>query len=211
MNSIPNPKILYEDKSILAAEKPSGLLSVPGIGPQKQDCAVSRIQAWSPNARIVHRLDRDTSGILIMAKNRESHRELSRQFHDREVKKTYHALAYGHPCSPKGYINLPIRKDLDNPPCQLIDHSLGRPSITFWEILNKEKKFTKIELKPITGRSHQLRLHLYSIGHPILGDDLYGSSESFKMSNRLMLHANSLTITHPLTLDQITFKSNTPF
>ena len=204
-------KIIFEDSEILAVEKPTGLLTVPGIGPKKKDCLISRIQNIIPNALIVHRLDRDTSGVLILAKTKDSHRELSRQFHDREIEKIYQAIVYKKIIAPKGYINIPIRKDLEFPPLQKIDYLQGKISETLWETLSTDKNFSRVKLIPITGRSHQLRIHLCSIGHPILGDDLYGCTNSINMSKRLLLHSCSLSITHPKTLKRITFNSDIPF
>ena len=151
---------------MIVLEKPTGLLSVPGIGPEKADCLASRAEAAYPGARIVHRLDRDTSGLIVMARDPDTHRELSRQFQDREVDKNYEAVVGGLVSIDQGTINAPIRKDMDNPPRQLIDDVHGRPSVTHWEVIERMDDRTRLKLHPITGRSHQLRLHLLSIGHP---------------------------------------------
>lgn len=197
--------------------KPVGLLSVPGIGPEKRDCLATRVAAEYPGARIVHRLDRDTSGVILMARDAEAHRELSRQFHDREVSKSYIAVVAGAMERDSGVIDLPMRKDMDpaNAPRQVIDFAEGRPAVTHWWVRERlhanGTDRTRLLLKPITGRSHQLRLHLKHIGHPILGDDLYAPANVLAMSDRLLLHAQSLTIVHPESASLMTFEAPCPF
>jgi len=211
------PPILHLDERLIVLDKPVGLLSVPGIGHDKRDCLAVRVAAAYPGARIMHRLDRDTSGVIIMARDAEAHRELSRQFHDREVSKTYIAIVAGVMSGDSGVIDLPMRKDMDpaNAPRQVIDHAEGRPAITHWWVQRRETidgiDRTRVLLKPVTGRSHQLRLHLKSIGHPILGDDLYAPSAVLAMADRLMLHAQSLTLVHPQTASLMTFEAPCPF
>lgn len=207
------PPVIFRDERIIVLDKPTGLLSVPGIGPEKADCLASRVNAESvgAGARIVHRLDRDTSGVIVMAFDAEAHRELSRQFHDREVNKTYTAIVGGAVAEDEGVIDLPMRKDLDNPPLQIIDHVHGRSAITRWKVIDRQPDRTRLELHPKTGRSHQLRLHLKESGHPILGDDLYAPPAILDMADRLMLHAATLTIVHPTTADLRTFESPCPF
>lgn len=208
-----NIEIIYQDDRIVVPNKPTGLLSVPGIGPEKQDCLATRIYAKVHGARIVHRLDRDTSGVIIMALDAEAHRELSRQFQDREVKKTYIAVVHGKVESDQGEINLPMRKDMDsgNKPLQIIDHEQGRSAVTKYRVIDREADRTRLELKPITGRSHQLRLHLKTIGHPILGDDLYAPQEVQALAGRLLLHAEKLWVVHPGTAEPMTFEVPCPF
>ncbi|MDG2422575.1 MAG: RluA family pseudouridine synthase [Phycisphaerales bacterium] len=196
---------------MIVLEKPTGLLSVPGIGPEKADCLASRAEAAYPGARIVHRLDRDTSGLIVMARDPDTHRELSRQFQDREVDKNYEAVVGGLVSIDQGTINAPIRKDMDNPPRQLIDDVHGRPSVTHWEVIERMDDRTRLKLHPITGRSHQLRLHLLSIGHPILGDDLYAPEELRAAAPRLLLHATLLGLTHPASGQSVVFESPCPF
>jgi tRNA pseudouridine32 synthase/23S rRNA pseudouridine746 synthase len=213
--------IIHRDERIIVLNKPAGLLSVPGIGEDKRDCLALRVAAQYPGARIVHRLDRDTSGVILMAFDAEAHRELSRQFHDREIGKTYIAIVAGILKDDSGVINLPMRKDMDpaNAPRQVIDHAEGRPAITQWWVQQRlsDEKYksiggaTRLLLKPITGRSHQLRLHLKHIGHPILGDDLYAPADVLALADRLMLHAQSLTIVHPETASLMTFEAPAPF
>jgi tRNA pseudouridine32 synthase/23S rRNA pseudouridine746 synthase len=203
--------VIYRDETIVVLDKPAGLLSVPGIGFEKRDCVAVRVASAVEGARIVHRLDRDTSGVMIMANDKETHRELSRQFQDREVQKTYEAIVFGVVIDDTGTIDLPIRKDMENRPRQCVDHEQGKPSLTNWKVLEREDDRTRLALYPKTGRSHQLRLHLREIGHPILGDDLYATTEQQAMSLRLLLHAVSLTVTHPVSLESITFDSTVPF
>ena len=205
--------VIHQDERILVLNKPPGLLSVPGIGPDKQDCLASRVQREFPGARIVHRLDRDTSGVIVMGLDAEAHRELSRQFHDREVHKIYVAIVHGMVEPDEGEVNLPMRKDMDplNAPRQVIDHERGRSAVTKYRVLKRDADRTRLELRPITGRSHQIRLHLQSIGHPILGDDLYAPPEVAAMADRLLLHAQSLWLVHPGAAQPMTFESPCPF
>ena len=181
-----NIEIIHQDDRIVVLNKQTGLLSVPGIGPDKQDCLARRVKAQIPEARIVHRLDRDTSGVIIMALDAEAHRELSRQFQDREVQKTYIAIVHGRVESDQGEINLPMRKDMESgsKPLQIIDHEQGRSAVTKYSVIDREADRTRLELTPITGRSHQIRLHLKTIGHPILGDDLYAPPEIQAMADQ---------------------------
>lgn len=203
--------ILYEDSWIMILNKPSGLLTVPGIGEDKQDCLASRAQADDPNATIVHRLDRDTSGVIILALDRMATRELARQFRCREVGKTYEALVYGHPIDDSGTIHLPMRKDSVRAPRHRIDMHQGKPSITHWRVIRRFDRYTHLILTPETGRSHQLRLHLQAIGHPIIGDPLYAFPTALRAGERLMLHATSITISHPVTGESVTVSSPPPF
>ncbi|MDA0803311.1 MAG: RluA family pseudouridine synthase [Planctomycetota bacterium] len=204
---------LHVDQWVVVLDKSSGLLSVPGIGPEKADCLASRVAAQIPGARIVHRLDRDTSGVIVMARDAESHRSLSMAFERREVRKEYTAIVAGIPQARSGTIDAPIRKDLEHPPRQLIDHVHGRPSVTHWELVDgcPERDASCVRLVPQTGRGHQLRLHLLSIGHPILGDDLYAPPERIGQSPRLCLHAAVLEFTHPGTGERVSFPAPAPF
>ena len=220
------PDIIFENDHILALNKPTGLLSVPGIGPEKADCLAARVQTTFPEARIVHRLDRDTSGVIVMARDKDTHRELSRQFQDRETQKRYIAIAAGEMVERSGEIDLPIRKDLDDTPRQIVDFEHGKASLTRWsacsEDIRQDSNFdftffdrdfphTRLELRPVTGRSHQLRLHLKSIGHPILGDDLYAPPDARDAADRLMLHAEYLMVTDPYTASPLEFEVPSPF
>jgi|TARA_B100001964_G_C14147386_1_gene560328 tRNA pseudouridine32 synthase/23S rRNA pseudouridine746 synthase len=203
--------VLYHDDYLVLVNKPSGLLSVKGIGINKIDCLAVRVASAIEGARIVHRLDMDTSGVLVMARDADTHRELSRQFQDREVEKTYIAEVFGQVEEQSGLIDYPIRKDMDNPPMQCVDYEQGKPSQTLWRVLEQKGDRARLELRPTTGRSHQLRIHLREIGHPILGDDLYAPSKVQAMSERLLLHALSLTITHPKTGNRLTSVADCPF
>lgn len=189
--------LLYEDKFLLVAEKAAGLLSVPGRGPNKQDCLISRIRETHPHALIVHRLDQPTSGLMVLALNPDTHRSLSMQFEQRMIIKEYEALVWGRPPLDEGEVDIPIRPDLENRPMQVVDMELGKRSLTGWKILSQEGELTRIRLFPHTGRTHQLRLHMQSLGCPIAGDRLYGTLEQQKSHPRLMLHAAYLSFPHP--------------
>ena len=203
--------VIYHDDYLVVLDKPPGLLSVKGIGPDKIDCLAVRVASAIEGARIVHRLDMDTSGVIVMARDADTHRELSRQFQEREVQKTYIAEVGGVVQDDEGLIDIPIRKDMDNPPKQCVDNERGKPSQTYWSVLERKNDRTLLELRPITGRSHQLRIHLCEIGHPILGDDLYATEVLKVMSTRLMLHALTLTVTHPATHETLTCRAERPF
>ncbi|MCA9289728.1 MAG: RluA family pseudouridine synthase [Phycisphaerales bacterium] len=204
-------RVLLVDDRLVVVDKPSGVLSVPGIGPEKQDCLVARVAAAIPGARIVHRLDRDTSGVIILARDAAAHRELSRQFQDREVRKAYVAVVDGVVEADSGTIDLPMRKDLDDAPRQIIDHEHGRHAITHWSVLERGADRTRLDLRPVTGRSHQLRLHMKVIGHPILGDDLYADPTARAKADRLLLHALWLWFVHPETAAPVTVEAPAPF
>ncbi|MDP7591366.1 MAG: bifunctional tRNA pseudouridine(32) synthase/23S rRNA pseudouridine(746) synthase RluA [Litorilituus sp.] len=208
--------IIYQDDDIVVLNKSSGLLSVPGRLPEHQDCLQNRVQRILPNATIVHRLDMATSGLLIMALNKIAHVAISRQFEQRQTKKTYIARVFGHLNESKGSVDLPLLCDWPNRPKQKVDHDNGKKSLTHYKVLklevnNAEEHSTLIELTPITGRSHQLRVHMLALGHPILGDRLYAHQQALTSSPRLQLHAKMLTITHPTTNKTIEFTATCPF
>ncbi|MDP6987307.1 MAG: RluA family pseudouridine synthase [Phycisphaerales bacterium] len=205
------PRILHHDQWLVVFSKPVPMLSVPGIGPEKADCLASRAAEAFSGARIVHRLDRDTSGVIVLALDADTHRTLSIQFQDRLVEKRYEALVCGDPPEETGLIEAAIRKDLDNPPRQCVDPIQGKPSQTGWRVIERLGDHTRLELTPRTGRSHQLRLHLQHIGHPILGDDLYAPPEVVAMAPRLCLHATDLTVTHPVAGNRVNFHDASPF
>ena len=204
-------EILFQDDHLLVLDKPSGLLSVPGRGPELQDCLSVRVQAAFPQALVVHRLDRDTSGVMVMALDPETQRALNRQFAERTVEKCYVAVVAGSPMASEGLIDLPMRKDFDQPPCQKIDLVAGRPARTRWRLVERQGDRSRLEVRPLTGRSHQIRLHLATIRHPILGDPLYAPPEACAMSRRLLLHATELSLTHPATNSRHTWSSKCPF
>lgn len=192
--------LIHCDDALLVVNKPSGLLSVPGRGESRQDCLAARVQARFPDALIVHRLDMATSGLLVLARGAEMHRQLSRLFRERGVEKRYLALVDGRPAMPAGSVDLPLICDWPNRPRQKVDFDLGKPSLTHYRVLGYEAALgaSRVELTPVTGRSHQLRVHMQALGHPILGDELYGL-DTCGRAPRLMLHAAWLAFAHPAT------------
>jgi tRNA pseudouridine32 synthase/23S rRNA pseudouridine746 synthase len=206
--------VIHADDRLLVLGKPAGLLSVPGIGPANQDCLARQAAEVYPGARIVHRLDRETSGVIALALDADAHRDLSGQFARRRVAKVYVAVAAGLVEPDEGEIDLPMRKDLDAAtagPRHIIDHEQGRTALTRYRVLARDTGRTRLQLRPVTGRSHQLRVHLGAVGHPILGDDLYAPPEVVKMADRLLLHAQTLVLTHPATGLRMTFECPCPF
>ena len=203
--------ILHHDDRLLVLEKPSGLLAVPGRGPDLQDCLASRVQRLVPTALVVHRLDRDTSGLMLMAVDAEAQRELSRQFEARTVRKNYQCIVRGLPATDGGLIDLPIGRDPLRPPRYRIDEVAGRASQTRWRVMDRMGDHARLEVEPITGRSHQIRLHLATLGHPILGDPLYADDATRGLANRLLLHATFLAIAHPTDGRPMAWRSDCPF
>ncbi len=203
--------VLYADDDIVVLNKPSGLLSVPGKRPGLEDCLTTRTQSRYEGATLVHRLDKDTSGVFIMGRHHRAQRHLSRQFEQRRTTKRYIARVDGTVAGDTGTVDLPIATDPVNRPMQRIDHETGRPAITHWRVLDHEGGATRIELTPETGRSHQLRLHMLSIGHPILGDNFYADDRVLALADRLQLHAASLTVRHPTGGTPMTFFAPIPF
>jgi tRNA pseudouridine32 synthase/23S rRNA pseudouridine746 synthase len=207
------PEILFLDETLLVVAKPHGLLAVPGRGEDKQECLAARIQVQHPDAMVVHRLDMATSGLMVMALNPQAHRQLSLLFQNREVCKGYIAVVDGLVQHTEGVIELPLRCDWPNRPRQMVDHVQGKPSKTLYKVIQRNPKTdtTRIELTPITGRSHQLRIHMQSLGHSILGDPLYADEVALKKSARLLLHARSLSFVHPTTKKPLCIISEPPF
>ncbi|WP_240693152.1 RluA family pseudouridine synthase [Thiomicrorhabdus indica] len=205
--------ILFEDRSMIVVNKPSGLLSVPGRGEDKQHSMQTLLQQNCANEEIhvIHRLDMDTSGLMVFAKNKEAHRHLSRQFQERQTQKRYEAVCTGRLEIPQGECKLPIRCDWEFRPLQMVDFLYGKPSHTQWQLLQQAQNHFVVELTPITGRSHQLRLHMKMLGHPILGDNLYADNDTLNASTRLMLHAKMLGLTHPESLNWLSFNSPSHF
>ena len=201
----PYLKILFQDHDILVLDKPSGLLSVAGRLAEHKDSLQTRVQTVFPTARVVHRLDMSTSGIMLMALNKESHRKLSRQFQDREVSKRYLARVFGVPSTDFGSVDLPLICDWLNRPKQKVDLEQGKPSLTHWKVLSSEGQTSLVELRPVTGRSHQLRVHMQHIGHPILGDKFYAHELAFNLSKRLDLHASYIKFRHPVSNHEMEF------
>ena len=207
---------LYADDTLLVFDKPSGLLAVPGRGADKQDCLSARVQARYPDALIVHRLDMATSGLMVMARGPVAQRQLSQAFAAREVRKRYIAVVAGRlEALPEGWgmIDLPIIVDWPNRPLRIVDHHQGKPSVTRWRVLGYDETGTntRVELEPVTGRSHQLRVHLRELGHPILGDALYAPPDVQELAGRLLLHAWSLRFVHPVTGEGLAFERPAPF
>lgn len=188
-------RILHVDERLIVIDKPAGLLSVPGRGEAKQDCASARLQALYADALIVHRLDQATSGLLLFARGAQAQRELSADFAERRVDKRYEAVVSGT-LEGAGLIDLPLAADWPNRPRQQVDQLHGKPSQTRWEALGATGPGTRVALQPITGRSHQLRVHLAALGHPILGDTLYAPTEMQALAPRLLLHACALHLPH---------------
>jgi tRNA pseudouridine32 synthase/23S rRNA pseudouridine746 synthase len=205
--------VLYIDESLLVINKASGLLSVPGRGAGKDDCLASRVQSAYPDALIVHRLDMETSGLIVLARSKEMHRALSILFQDRQVSKRYVAVVDGALTVCSGEIDLPLIADWPNRPLQKVDHEIGKPSLTRYRTLvhDAASNSTRVELEPETGRSHQLRVHMMALGHPILGDTLYASDAVCAKAGRLLLHAAYLAFAHPQNGEQMAFTSAVPF
>ena len=188
--------VLYEDKDIIVLDKPSGLLTVPGKDPALHDSLETRVQQLHPTAKVVHRLDKDTSGVLLMALNKPALGHLGRQFEQRLTTKSYVARVWGELAEAHGTVELPLATDWENKPRQKVDPH-GRPSRTEWEVIGREPGATRLRLTPHTGRTHQLRVHMLAIGHPILGDVFYATGEALAAAGRLQLHAETLGFAHP--------------
>lgn len=199
----------YIDDALLVAEKPAGLLSVPGRSAENQDCVVARLQALYPDALTVHRLDQVTSGLLLHARGKVMQAALSAQFAQRTVGKRYEAVVEGLVDADAGEVDLPLIVDWPNRPKQQVDHERGKPALTRWSVLARDavSHRTRVALEPVTGRSHQLRLHMASLGHPIVGDVLYGAVPA----QRVHLHACALAFAHPVTGEALAFTSAAPF
>lgn len=216
--------MLHADEALLVLVKPAGLLAVPGRGEDKQDCLSRRAQAQWPDALVVHRLDMSTSGLVVMARGIEAQRALSRAFEQRQVHKRYLAVVAGQLANPlpdNGWntIALPLAVDWVNRPRSKVCHETGKPSLTRWRLVQPASQTpavhtgisTRVELEPVTGRTHQLRLHLQALGHPILGDALYADLAQQALAARLLLHAETLELPHPATGQTLRFHSPCPF
>ncbi|WP_196139743.1 RluA family pseudouridine synthase [Aliikangiella sp. G2MR2-5] len=207
----PYLKILYRDDHLVVFDKPSGLLSVRGKARNHQDSLQFRAQLVWPEIGIVHRLDMSTSGIMLMALTRTALRELNRQFQQRETEKIYIARVWGRPETDSGEVNFPLIVDWPNRPKQKVCTETGKASSTRWRLLDSDGQASLLALYPITGRSHQLRVHMAEIGHPILGDKFYAHPQALQMADRLMLHAESLSFRHPDTGENFSIQSQCPF
>lgn len=203
-------RILHHDAEVVLVDKPAGLLSVPGKGPELADCLLGRLQLVFPDALLVHRLDRDTSGVMVFALTAHAQRHLGLQFEKRQTKKAYIARVSGSLAEDSGTIDLPLAVDWPNRPRQKVDFEGGREAITEWKTLRRSAEESRVRLWPKTGRSHQLRVHLLAIGHPILGDPLY-AAETAQSHPRMMLHAESLRFRHPDGGKGVTFRVPAPF
>ncbi|MEM0978550.1 MAG: pseudouridine synthase [Pseudomonadota bacterium] len=201
-------KVLREGAAFLCVEKPAGLLSVPGKEPHLSDCLEARVKARYPEALLIHRLDMDTSGVMVFARTKAAQRDLGRQFERRDVSKTYAAVVDGVIAADQGEIDLPIVTDWPNRPLQKVCFAHGRPAKTRWQVRARATSTTHLNLIPVTGRSHQLRLHMKEIGHPICGDRFYGHGDG---APRLMLHAVSLRFFDPNTRDPVDVVSTPSF
>jgi tRNA pseudouridine32 synthase/23S rRNA pseudouridine746 synthase len=205
----PYLEIVSQDDDILVLNKPSGLLSVPGK--EHADCLQARVQRVFPTATVVHRLDMATSGLMVMALNKPAHRHISKQFELRETTKTYQAIVFDNVQQNAGKINLPLICDWPNRPKQMVDHEHGKKALTHWRVLERNINTTRVELNPVTGRSHQLRVHMLSMQHPIIGDTLYARGKALEMADRLNLHAMFLSFRHPVSEQPLQFESEVPF
>lgn len=204
--------VLYQDDHIMVVNKPSGLLSVPGRLEEHKDSVMTRIQRDFPQAESVHRLDMATSGVLVVALTKAAERELKRQFREREPEKSYVARIWGHPQQDEGLVDLPLICDWPNRPMQKVCFETGKSAQTEYQVLERAADNTaRIQLKPITGRSHQLRVHMQALGHPILGDRFYAHEAALALASRLQLHAEWLTITHPAFGNKMTFRQPADF
>jgi tRNA pseudouridine32 synthase/23S rRNA pseudouridine746 synthase len=206
-------EVLYADDDLIVVDKPAGLLSVPGRGADKQHCVVSTLQAQWPDALVVHRLDMATSGVMVLARGAEAQRTLSRLFAERAVRKCYVAVVAGRPPGATGRIDLPLAADWPRRPLQKVDPVGGKPALTLWRVLGHDAvaDTTRLELQPVTGRTHQLRVHLQAIGLPILGDALYAPAEVHGRAARLLLHAHEIELAHPRTGERLIVRSEVPF
>lgn len=203
--------ILHQDHELLLVDKPSGLLSVPGKGEHLADCLIARVQAVFPEALLVHRLDRDTSGVMVFALTRHAQRHLGLQFEKRQTKKVYVARVWGEMTEKTGTVDLPLIVDWPNRPLQHVSFETGKAAVTDWRVVRKGGGETRVRLMPHTGRSHQLRVHMKEIGHPILGDPFYAEGPVRDAYPRLMLHAESLKLRHPDGGRWMNFSAKCPF
>lgn len=203
-------EILYQDAQIIVANKPAGLLSVPGKLAGREDCLMSRMMAAHWDALLVHRLDCDTSGVMIFARTKIAQGFLGQEFEKRRSSKTYIARLWGKLTPEAGHVDLPLCADWPNRPRQQVDHVNGRAAQTDWQVIGYDGNTTRVRLQPLTGRSHQLRVHMLAMGHPILGDPIYANGAALAYP-RLMLHAETLSLHHPARKDWISFTAPCPF
>lgn len=206
--------VVYEDERLIVCDKPSGLLTVPGKDPSLADCLEARVQGLYPQhaaTKVVHRLDKDTSGLLLLAFDKAALGSLGSQFEHRRVEKYYVARVWGEMAGDSGVVDLPLATDWENKPRQRVDHERGRASRTQWEVIGREAGVTRVKLVPLTGRTHQLRVHMLALGHPILGDSFYASGTALEAADRLQLHAEMLQFSHPGDHRPLRFLRPAPF
>ena len=207
----PYLNIIHVDDDILVVDKQSGLLSVPGKDPSLWDCVEHRARQTYPTAGMCHRLDKDTSGVLVLALNKPAHGRIGSQFEHRKTTKSYVARVSGIITEDRGGIDLPLATDWENKPRQRVDFENGRHAKTEWEVMEREANATRVKLTPLTGRTHQLRVHMKALGHVILGDAFYAECDDLTAADRLQLHAAELGFTHPTRGEFMTFVAPTPF
>jgi tRNA pseudouridine32 synthase/23S rRNA pseudouridine746 synthase len=209
--TVPWLTVVYEDADLVILDKPSGLLSVPGRHPSLSDSLQSRALARWPTAGMVHRLDKDTSGVMVLALNKRAHGRLGSQFEHRKVDKSYVARVWGALEDDSGVVDLPLATDWERKPRQRVDLERGRPARTAWQVVTREDAATRVKLVPHTGRTHQLRVHMLALGHPILGDPFYAEGEALVAADRLQLHAEELGFMHPSSGETMRFRVPAPF
>lgn len=211
--AVASPELLFQDAHLLIAVKPAGLLTVPGRGPDKQDCLIHRLLTNFPNSRVVHRLDMATSGLVIVAQSLTALQAMSRLFETRQIHKEYTAVVDGMMAEDSGEVTLPLICDWPNRPRQMVCHINGKSAHTRFQVLARDeaREHTRVKLLPVTGRSHQLRVHMQALGHAILGDEFYAEGAALAAAPRLQLHASRLQFQHPLTGEALDIRSPAPF
>lgn len=214
MSNFLKEHLIHRDDDFMVIQKPAGLLSVPGKTEDLQDCAINRLLQEEPRTLLIHRLDRDTSGILVFGLTKAGQKSISRQFQERQTSKTYQAIVAGH-LEGEGTIDIPVIYDPSRPPLHIVDATHDKPAITHWQVLEhleiEGNSVTRVKLTPITGRAHQLRVHMQYLGHPIVGDTLYATPEQQHWMPRLCLHAERLGFGHPITGELMEFYCPVPF
>ncbi|NWK73196.1 RluA family pseudouridine synthase [Acinetobacter sp. SwsAc6] len=214
MNNFLTEHLIHRDEDFMVIHKPAGLLTVPGKTADLQDCLINRLVQAEPKTLLIHRLDRDTSGILVFALSKLGQNRISRQFQERQTSKTYQAIVAGH-LHGEGTVDVPVIYDPEHPPLHIAAPEHNKPALTYWKVAEQFEingsPVTRVILTPITGRSHQLRVHMQYLGHPIIGDTLYASPEQQALSSRLCLHAAQLSFKHPKTEQDVEFICPMPF
>ncbi|EPF75908.1 tRNA pseudouridine32 synthase/23S rRNA pseudouridine746 synthase [Acinetobacter rudis CIP 110305] len=214
MNNFLTDHLIHRDDAFMLIHKPAGLLTVPGKTPDLQDCLINRLLELEPRTLLIHRLDRDTSGLLVFALNKDAQKNISRQFQERQTDKTYQALVAGR-LEGEGTVDIPVVYDPTRPPLHQVDPNEKKPALTHWKVQQHEQidghDVTRVILTPITGRSHQLRVHMQYLGHPIVGDTLYATTEQQQLMPRLCLHAQQLSFYHPITGQRLQYLCEVPF